>query len=365
MSNHPRCIFKIGFTVTVLPGIVLVAASEMAVAGAGQLDPTFGTNGIFSDNFSGGLNLATTVALQPDGKILVGGEVGNRGGVLRLNPNGTVDNSFGTAGLVQLRFSDVDGIVTGMALQSDGKILVTGTGVPGGGALYRLDPNGAIDTTFGNGFVFISANPGQLVLQADGKVVVVSFLPGNVDRGSMSQMQRFDSNGQPDTTFGSGGTAPLIAFGVITLQPDGKFLVSSSSLARYNSDGSPDRTFGAFAQASVLANISGAIALQINGQILTAGNTTVALSLAGNSLGFGVQRFNLNGVVDPTFGTRGTVETQFANSPQTGADALALQSNSTSLWREKRETAPWKSLSHWLATWATANSTRPLELAVA
>jgi len=310
----------------VLMCVIFVAAATMAVAQAGQLDPTFGSNGIFSDNFQGGLNLATAVALQSDGKMLVGGEVGDFGGVLRLNTNGTVDNSFGTAGLAQLKFSDVDSIVTGIAIQPDGKVLVVGTGVPGGGDLDRLNADGSVDNSFGSqGVAHIDGNPGQLVLQPDGKIIVVFSI--FVDNALASQMQRFNSNGQPDTSFGTDGTAPLVAFGAITLQSDGKFLVSSSSIARYNGNGSPDGSFGAFAQAAVLPNLSAAIALETNGQIVTAGSTTAGLSLTGNSSGFGVQRFNSNGSIDATFGTRGAAITGFQNSPATGAGTLAIQSN--------------------------------------
>ncbi len=271
------------------------------------------------------MNFATVVALQSDGKIVVGGEIGNSGGVIRLNTNGTLDHSFGTGGIVELKFRVIDNVVTGMAIQPDGKILVSGTGIPGGGALDRLNSDGSPDTSFGNsGSVFLfPMTPGPLVLQPDGKIVVGSATPGNIEGSPVSQMQRFTSEGQLDTTFGTGGTAPLLNSGAITLQSDGKFLVAS--LDRYNSNGSLDNTFGAFGLVAVLAG--GSIAEQSDTRVVTAGSITTKLSTAGNTTGFGLERLNSDGSIDTTFGTHGVVATNFPSAPQTAASALAIQSN--------------------------------------
>jgi uncharacterized delta-60 repeat protein len=136
-------------------------------------------------------------------------------------------------------------------------------------------------------------------------------------------MQRYNSNGQLDTMFGSGGTAPLLNPGAIVLQPDGKFLIAG--LDRYNSNGSLDNSFGVHGQAATLAG--GAIALQANGQIVTAGSFIDKLSLAGGVSAFGLERFNSDGSTDASFGTRGIAFTNFPNAPQTGAAAVAIQSN--------------------------------------
>jgi uncharacterized delta-60 repeat protein len=307
----------------VLTYVILAATSTIAVAQAGHLDPTFGQNGIFTDSFSGGTNAATVVALQSDGKILVGGEIGNLGGVIRLNTNGTVDTSFGSAGIVTIRFRDVQNIATGIAVQTDGKILVGGTGLPGGGQLVRLNTNGSLDTTFNSGgsvFIF-PGNPGPIIVQPDGRIVLseAAF--------EVAQLQRFDSNGQLDTSFGSSGTAPLISAGAIALQSDGKFVISSQQVARYNSNGSLDTTFGILGQAPALPNAVFGTAVQTNEQIVTAGNVTSSISLGGNSSGFGLMRFSSNGLPDIFFGSHGGVITSFPASPQAGANALAIQSN--------------------------------------
>ena len=312
--------------IEVLLCLSLTAFPTLAMAQAGRLDPSFGKNGIFSDSFgnNNGSNFATVVALQSDGKIVVGGEIGNLGGIIRLNTNGTLDSSFGSGGLVTMKFRVLSNVVTGLAIQPDGKIVISGTGVPGGGDLERLNPNGTLDTSFGSGgrvFTF-PQNPGPLVLQPDGKIVL--------DLGS--QMRRFEPNGQLDTTFGNNGTAPLLvptglATRAFVLDASGRFLVSA--LDRYTSDGSLDTSFGTFGQVAVLA--PGATAVQLDARILTAGTITTKLTLSGATSGFGLDRVNTDGTADLLFGTRGAVATVFPGAPQATANAVAVQSNTAIL----------------------------------
>ncbi len=315
--------FKSSVFSRLLTCMVVIAASTIALAQAGHLDPTFGQNGIFSDSFNGGTVMATVVALQSDGKIVVGGENRNFGAVIRLNRNGTLDTSFGSAGVVNLNFRVIENVVTGLAIQPNGEILVSGTGIPGGGQLYRLEINGNVDTAFGNGgsvFIF-PGNPGQIVLQPDGRIVLTEF------GGGVTQMQRFESNGQLDSSFGSGGTAPLLGAGAITLQSDGTYLVSSNPVAKYKGNGSLDTNFGIQGQAAALPNATSDIAVQTNARIVTAGSVTTALGLTGNSTGFGLLRFLSIGLLDITFGNRGGVSTSFPGLSQAAASSLAIQSN--------------------------------------
>ncbi len=99
----------------------------------GFYDPTFGpgANGQVSVDF-GGTDVANAMALQPDGKILVAGTDGDGFAVARLLPNGTLDPSFGTGGRATVNFTGVD-VARGMALQPDGKIVLVGETGPAGG----------------------------------------------------------------------------------------------------------------------------------------------------------------------------------------------------------------------------------------
>jgi uncharacterized delta-60 repeat protein len=304
---------------------LVAAASVVAFAQAGQLDATFADKGVFSDNFSGATGAATAVALQSDGKILVGGSDGSTGVVLRLTTNGAIDTSFGSAGIVTINFRVANNVVTGLAIQTDGKVVVAGTGIPGGGRVARFDADGQPDNSFGtDGETFIfPGNPGALVILTSGDIVV---LEGNV-------LQRFTSNGTLDTTFANSGTAPLVFGGSsIALLSNGEFLISPSTvlfgpgaLARYTSNGSLDRSFGISGQSSPLA--VPALALQSDGKIISAGSITTGAATTGNPGGFGLIRLNANGTLDGTFGSRAGVVTPFLGFLTASVSALAIQTN--------------------------------------
>jgi uncharacterized delta-60 repeat protein len=210
-----------------------------------------------------------------------------------------------------------------MAIQSDGKIVVSGHGIgAGNGLVARLDTDGNLDTTFGSGgFIVLFPNgPGPLVIQSDGKIVMAGGAAG------VPALLRFTSSGQLDTTFGSGGAAALAFGGNLGLQPDGKFLVAGGGLlARYNTNGTLDTTFGTAGQAATLT--SPAFALQSNGEVVTAGSIVTKASLNGNFSGFGVSRVATNGVIDTTFGTRGNVVTSFPGFRSASAGSIVIQSN--------------------------------------
>jgi uncharacterized delta-60 repeat protein len=317
--------FKGSTILQVLVCLILAAGSTLAFAQAGQLDTSFATNGIFSDSFNGAIGMGNVVALQSDGKILVGGSDGSGGVVLRLNINGTIDTSFGSAGIVTIDFRVVDNIVTGLAVQADGKIVVTGTGIPGGGRLERLDVDGQPDSSFGtDGETFIfPGNPGPVVILPNGDIVV---LEGNV-------LQRFTNNGTLDTTFGNSGNAPLVFAGSsIALLSNGKFLITPSAflfgpgaVARYNSNGSLDTTFGIGGQSSALA--VPALALLSDGKIISAGSIATGAATTGNPAGFGLVRLDANGELDGTFGSRGGVVTAFPSFLTATVNALAIQTD--------------------------------------
>ncbi|HXM20852.1 MAG TPA: hypothetical protein VN948_06275 [Terriglobales bacterium] len=338
---------RLGF----LAAAVVIASSTLALAQAGQLDGTFGTGGIFTTNFTqGDSTMDIAVAIQSDGKIVVGGSTPGGGAVARLKTNGTLDSSFGTGGIVNNSF-DL-GVVVGVAIQPDGKILAAAAGFLGG-SVGRFNPDGSIDTTFGNGGFAssksIDSGPGILsafALQADGKILVTGA----------GLMGRYTSGGQLDTTFGSAGIASLASpiATAMALQSDGKILVTTGvgaptelfsspflpnqqagAIARYNTNGKLDKTFGISGQTACVDSAA-AIAIQSDGKIVVAGAipsklmtlTSGGITFADNQIGFGLVRYNSDGSVDTSFGTGGGVDTGFGNSfPAGSAFALAIQSN--------------------------------------
>jgi uncharacterized delta-60 repeat protein len=173
----------------------------------------------------------TTLAVQPDGKILVSGESGwGRLGIERLNPDGSLDTTFNppTFNPFDPTFNHlVSGDVHAMAVQSDGKIVVSGTlrwsnvFIPTDHILLRLHPNGSFDRTFASQSAVVRA----VAVQPDGKILVggqFDFLRG----GPRSKIGRLHPDGSLDTTFDPGANGNSYE-GVYTLavQPDGKILV--------------------------------------------------------------------------------------------------------------------------------------------
>jgi uncharacterized delta-60 repeat protein len=319
------------FRLSLLAGAVL-AFSALAIAQAGQLDPTFGKKGIFVTNFTAFPNSATAVALQSDGKIVVAGQTNScsacnpLGALLRLTTKGTLDTTFGSGGIVTNTFEiDRSTVVVGLAIQADGKIVAAACGLAGCGRVGRFNSDGSIDTTFGsNGFANSPVGGGPVALQPDGKILVL----GN-------GLERLDHNGQLDATFGNGGVANLLQGGsAIALQQDGKIMIatssffgSSGSLARYNANGSLDKSFGISGQAASIAAPS-AVAVQTDGKILAVGSTVSAPSPSfPHPTGFGAVRFNSDGSIDTSFALRGGVTTVFPKENASAASGVALQSN--------------------------------------
>jgi len=163
------------------------SSSAIAVLdGDGDLDPAFGGDGMVRSTFSskGGLAEATAVTLTSTGKIVIGGAVsgawGPRGRLARLLPNGRLDMTFSGDGVT--RFSSA--IPEALAVQTDGKIVVAGAQCCGGGSelffsLWRFGPNGAHDRSFGSGGVVQGGGYelafrgwAAVALQSDGRIVV-------------------------------------------------------------------------------------------------------------------------------------------------------------------------------------------------
>ncbi len=350
LSASPRLIM--------LAAVLVLAASTFAAAQAGHLDSTFGTGGIFTTSFNQyDTTIDSAAAIQSDGKIVLGGTIPNGtsqiAALIRLNTNGTLDSSFGSGGIVTSTFGITDGAaVTAIVIQPNGQILAAAVGdFVIDSSVGRFNSDGTVDTSFGTGGFAISRSLSSgagalslMALQSDGKILVTG--------GGL--IGRYTSTGQLDSNFGSEGLAPLTsAFATaMTLQSDGKILITSGvgapttlttapflpvpqagSIARYNINGSLDTNFGIAGQAACVASAA-AVAVQSNGKIVVAGTITSGLGFANNQSGFGVVRYNVNGSIDTTFnpgggpGSGGGVITGFGNSfPASSAFALAIQSN--------------------------------------
>ena len=205
--------------------------------GDGRAQTSFG----ISPSFNG--NNVNDLVIQPDGKIVAVGEVsvveGRRDfAVLRYAPSGALDTSFDGDGVATTSFGSENGITHQVALQTDGKIVVTGKvqQSPANIGIVRYNPNGALDTAFGIGGkalnIGATGNFSSIAIQADGKVL---FAGNKLVLNPTSQLVffvgRLSANGALDPTFsGDGSTTTFVGIDAqsrsIALQPDGKIVVS-------------------------------------------------------------------------------------------------------------------------------------------
>jgi uncharacterized delta-60 repeat protein len=268
------------------------------------------------------------VILQPDGRFVVVGNSSSDIALLRYNADGLLDTGFGAGGIVTTPVGN-HARGHGLALQPDGKLVVTGH-VSGGGsqdiALLRYNADGSLDTGFGGGDGIVTVPVGyvggyySMVLQPDGKLVVTGQV---YDANGRIALLRYNADGSLDTSFGGGGivTSPVgyyISGYSLALRPDGKFLVTGSdnssgiggglALLRYNADGSLDTSFGggdgivSTRLSSYSYHDSGlSVILQPDGRLVAMGEACYEGMPAGDCL-IVLLRYNADGLLDTSFG---------------------------------------------------------------
>jgi uncharacterized delta-60 repeat protein len=333
----------------VLAAFLVLLLAGSGVAAPGDLDPHFGTGGVVMTDvspthFSSSVG---AVALQPDGKIVAGGDAVNSGqlafALARYNANGTLDSSFGTGGQVITAVGTSD-VVDGLALQPDGKIVAAGyaTNATNDFAVVRYNANGTLDGTFGSGGkVTTDVTAGQVdlgnavALQPDGKIVVVGSSFNGTDNDFA--VVRYNANGSLDGTFGSGGKVitpvgpDYDVAAAVALQPDGKIVVGGASdggstldfaVLRYNTNGSLDGSFGS--GGKVLTPV-GPTNAQLNGLALQPDGRIVAVGIASSPTDFALVRYNANGSLDGSFGSGGKVTTDVTPGQSDAAWGVAVQ----------------------------------------
>ena len=257
--------------------IVAVGGSSgpMAVARYnidGSLDSSFDTDGEVTISIPGGNVDGSAVAVEATtGKIVAAGQrfndsTGTHFVVVRLLGNGTLDNTFDGDGILDVTIPDTGALPGSIAIQSDGKILVGATRAPQVNPIptvMRFNTNGTVDTGFatsGTINVPLIAILKTVLLQND-KILV----------GGLSFIRRYDMNGILDPSFGTAGSIPN-GTGPNALLSDGKIIgflrTTNPSMAfvrRYNSDGSVDSGFGS--SVSVFDSAT-AVAVRQNGEVI-------------------------------------------------------------------------------------------------
>jgi uncharacterized delta-60 repeat protein len=324
----------------------------------------YNRNGSLDTSFSGDgkviteLEVASSavgVAVQPDGKVLVAASIRSltqRFGLLRYNPDGTLDTSFSSDGIQTTGFGDNAASAEAIALQPDGKVLVAGTvhlGSESDFALVRYNSNGGLDATFdGDGKKTTPVGPGRDLARAmalqEGKIVVAGFSDENADGSGEEDfaVARFNANGSLDFNFDGDGrvTTPVGApdtsedVQAVLAQPDGKIVVGGRAdetgnsdrgfaLVRYTSTGALDNTFsgnGILVDTGVNGTVQG-LALQQGGKFVAAGQ-----NFPGD---FTLARYRPNGARDTTFGGDGLQTTDFGSFEEARAVVVGPDSRIT------------------------------------
>jgi uncharacterized delta-60 repeat protein len=329
----------------------------------GTLDTTFGAGGIARAVMpnAGVAGPVSGAALQPDGKIVVTGFVGFI--VVRFNSDGTLDSTFGSGGMVTIQppktgHTQSYSQAYGLALQSDGKIVVSGY-LGGYAAVVRLNSDGTLDNTFGSG--------GEVIMKSGvvGRTLAIQNLTvgGNTEQfilaaGDDFSMMRLGPGGSLDPTFGPNGNgqvtagfcgSPSRAF-AITFDASGNIVLAGYAegfnstttpkwaVVRFTAGGILDTTFGSFG-ASLPGKtafdflggegIAEGVAVQpADGKIVVSGwfwdpDTSTTLKSY-----MGVARLNSDGTLDTSFGTGGVVGTDFGTENDYGA-GVVLQPDGT------------------------------------
>jgi len=323
-----------------------------AYAADGDLDTTFGAGGIVTTSIGTVDDVANIIAIQSDGKIAAAGRAydGSQHDFMlaRYNTDGSLDTTFDGDGKVTTDFGASHDIISDMAFQSDGKIVVAGysLGVPDWDfALARYNTDGSLDTTFdGDGKVTTDIGGSDdvatgMAIQTNGKIVVAGY---SSQGGSFDfALARYSTNGSLDTTFDGDGEVTT-DFGPaddaamdMAIQSDGKIVAAGYSyvgaqrdfaLARFNIDGSLDTTFDGDGEVTTAIgsgdDVANSVAIQANGRIVVAGRT----GAGGSLLDYALARYNTDGSLDTTFDGDGKVTTDF-DSDADSAQGVAIQPN--------------------------------------
>jgi uncharacterized delta-60 repeat protein len=313
-----------GAQLGVLPTATLTLHDPYAIA-AGDLDPAFGDSGAAVlpetiNDFSGGSSgvVPDISAVLPDGNVILAGTGGTYLQLWETTQTGQPVASFGQGGLLDIPLSSVPSLRQ-IAVESDGSLIMAGN-FNGNIVLIKLNPDGSVDTSFGtNGEVIGSYSAGDntlnsIIVESDDSLLVCATLDTANDASSTTDLIHFEPDGSLDIGFGTGGVldVPSIAgAGDMVQQPDGKllFVISGSynggsygdggEVVRLDTDFTPDPTFGTNGVATLSwGEFQSTAIVQPDGKILIGGGGSVQATLG---------RLNSDGSIDTTFGQDGSV----------------------------------------------------------
>lgn len=318
----------------------------------GNLDPSFGSGGLVSTDFGGqdalgdGSDFARSVAIDSAGQILVAGTCTNSDadfGLARYDENGNLDTSFGNNGLISADFGSGQDYGWSVAVDSDDRIIVGGYCKSESGdydiALVRFDEYGCLDPSFGNGGI-ISTDFGKtdnrcrsLVLDSEERILAVG---STYNSDNDFALVRYDKNGNLDTSFGNGGIVSLDFNGSdeawsVTIDEADRILIAGGSsnasgysvdLARYDENGDLDPSFGT---GGVVSNDLGGSVASSTSRAVVDSNGRIVISTTvfnGGTNDFALARFDQTGNLDNAFGSNSIVSTDFGGQHDYGRSCV-------------------------------------------
>jgi uncharacterized delta-60 repeat protein len=355
-------------TTWIVLGLGLLALTPTVFGDAGDLDPTFGENGRVIMDFAFGQDAAWSVAIQTDGKLVVAGWADSDPApnitdydfaLARYELDGSLDPTFGIDGRVLTDFGSNTDMAYTLAIDKNGKIVVAGsttTLTRTDFALARYTHNGSLDPSFGqNGLVVTDFNGSidsavGIAIDRRGRIVAVGIATNPAPTFNDVGLARYKSNGTLDHKFGNGGliTTDLASnFDTaqdVVIQPDGKILVlgrsiidlekwlADFSVIRYEEDGSLDKSFsGGWVTTDFMgrSDQSGRVALTPDGKIIAAG---LAAELSEDWMSvldyqIALAQYEKNGELDEEFGVGGKVMTSLTNETDESGYSIALKCN--------------------------------------
>ena len=336
----------------------------------GIIDSSFGTNGFVTTPVGAYNDYAYSIAIQNNGNILAAGysesnsihsstekssaiqksEAGSYHNftLVSYNSDGTLDETFANSGIALSQVGESHTSLSSAAIQKSGKILIAGSFTsPNSMGIARFNSDGTIDNSFLDhgsqsstfvGSIFSTFT--SIKIQNDNNIVFGGYAYFNNSKSSFV-ISRADSDGYPDSNFGTNGytittTDSSVAIQSLALQNDDKIVAIGNSfsdgevhfvLARYNTDGNLDNTFGIDgivitpSLTGYKHDFSTSVLIQNNSKIIAAGNASNI-----NENKFALVRYKIDGSIDSSFGNNGIVLTPFEN-PNTYLNSAALQSD--------------------------------------
>ncbi len=350
IGGDGKIITDLGTSADVAHSLIIQPDGKLVAAGGSFALVRYNSDGSLDAGFSGDGKVATaigsydeasSVIVQPDGKLVVAGSSNGDFALVRYNTDGSLDTGFSGDGKAITAVSSYNDHASSVIIQPDGKLVAAGISNSGGFAdiaLVRYNANGSLDNSFGgDGIVTASGGVGisdyafSVVSQADGKLVVAgsSYIPGH---GYDFALRFYNADGSLDSGFTTSFSVNSDEAYSVVAQPDGKLLVagysnngSNFAIARYTVDGRLDAGFGVDGVVTTdlgFETYARSVTVQADGKILVAGSS----GGNGANVDFALVRYNSNGSLDTHFSGDGKVITDFGSADDV-AYSVSVQAN--------------------------------------